>query len=62
MGQIPDVLYELVVKHTPLGRAALPIDIANGVVFLASSDSKLITGANLVIDGGLVYNYPAYMQ
>jgi len=44
------------VKRTPLKRAGEPLDIAKGVAFLASTDAQFITGANLVIDGGLVYN------
>ena len=29
------------------------IDVANGILFLASDESKMITGTELVIDGGL---------
>ncbi len=36
----------------PLGFAGLPEDIANGIVFLASDDSRYMTGSELVIDGG----------
>lgn len=36
----------------PLGFAGLPQDIANGIVFLASDDSRYMTGSELVIDGG----------
>ncbi|CAG2164991.1 unnamed protein product [Oppiella nova] len=39
---------------TPLKRIGQPLDIAKGVAFLASTDAQFITGANLVIDGGLV--------
>ena len=46
------------IKLTPLKRSGQPLDIAKGVAFLASSDADFITGANLVIDGGLVYNNP----
>lgn len=37
---------------TPLGFAGQPTDIADGIVFLASDESRYITGSELVIDGG----------
>ena len=37
---------------TPLGFAGLPSDIADGIVFLASDESRYMTGTELVIDGG----------
>jgi NAD(P)-dependent dehydrogenase (short-subunit alcohol dehydrogenase family) len=37
---------------TPIGFAGEPADIAAGVVFLASDESRFMTGAELVIDGG----------
>jgi NAD(P)-dependent dehydrogenase (short-subunit alcohol dehydrogenase family) len=36
----------------PLGRAGTPDDIAEAVVFLASSEAAYITGETLVVDGG----------
>jgi NAD(P)-dependent dehydrogenase (short-subunit alcohol dehydrogenase family) len=39
-------------KHIPLGRIGDPIDVAGTVVFLASPAASLITGANIVVDGG----------
>ena len=36
----------------PLGRLGNPIDIAYGVLFLASDESSFITGSELIIDGG----------
>lgn len=36
----------------PLGMLPEPVDIASAVAFLASDDARLITGADLVIDGG----------
>jgi len=37
----------------PIGRLGMPDDIAKGIVFLASDDSAFMTGAGLVVDGGL---------
>ncbi len=37
----------------PLGEAGTPRDIAEGVLFLASDASRHMTGAELVIDGGM---------
>jgi cyclopentanol dehydrogenase len=38
---------------TPLGRLAVPEDIAYGIVYLASDESSYMTGTELVIDGGI---------
>ena len=37
----------------PLGRLGEDEDIADAVLFLASPASRFITGANLVVDGGI---------
>ena len=37
----------------PIGRMRTVTDIAKGVVFLASDDAALMTGAGLVVDGGI---------
>lgn len=37
----------------PLGRLGDPEDVAYGVLYLASDESKFMTGAELVIDGGV---------
>ena len=38
----------------PLGHVGEPDDIAYGIVYLASDESKFVTGSELVIDGGYV--------
>ena len=42
-----------VVERLPIGRIGTPNDIAKGIVFLASDDAAFMTGAGLVIDGGI---------
>ena len=39
-------------RAVPLGFKAMPEDIANGILWLASDESRYVTGAELVIDGG----------
>jgi NAD(P)-dependent dehydrogenase (short-subunit alcohol dehydrogenase family) len=41
-----------VLGHIPLGRIGDPVDVAGTVVFLASPAASLITGANILVDGG----------
>ena len=40
-------------KIIPLQRVGSPIDIANSTIFLLSDESSFITGAELIVDGGL---------
>jgi NAD(P)-dependent dehydrogenase (short-subunit alcohol dehydrogenase family) len=40
-------------RATPLGFAGEPRDIAEGVLYLCSSAARFVTGAELVIDGGV---------
>jgi NAD(P)-dependent dehydrogenase (short-subunit alcohol dehydrogenase family) len=43
----------MALKQHPIGRLGVAEDIALGIVFLASDDAGFMTGAGLVIDGGL---------
>lgn len=40
-------------KTVPVGYQGFPKDIAMGVVYLASDESRYVTGTELVIDGGI---------
>jgi NAD(P)-dependent dehydrogenase (short-subunit alcohol dehydrogenase family) len=47
-----------VLSVQPLGRIGTPEEIANLVAFIASDEASFITGAELVIDGGMTVQYP----
>jgi len=42
------------VPLTPLRRIEMPIEVAQGIPYLASNEASFVTGAELVIDGGFV--------
>ena len=44
---------QVVTEAVPWGRMGVPMDIAKGIVFLASDDSGYMTGAGLIVDGGM---------
>lgn len=45
-------LDKLTERAVPLGYKAAPEGIANGILWLASDESRYVTGTELVIDGG----------
>ena len=48
----PEGNRKLIESLHPIGKIGEPDDIANGVLYLASDESKFVTGSELVIDGG----------
>jgi len=44
---------QTVTETVPWGRLGVPMDIAKGIVFLASDDAGYMNGAGLVVDGGV---------
>jgi acetoacetyl-CoA reductase len=48
----PDVR-DRILSEIPVGRLAMPAEIADAVAFLASEKSAYITGINLAVNGGL---------
>jgi glycerol dehydrogenase len=45
-------VHDNAIANTPAGRFCDPVEIAAAALFLASGASNMITGANLVVDGG----------
>jgi NAD(P)-dependent dehydrogenase (short-subunit alcohol dehydrogenase family) len=45
------------IVHIPMGRFADPVEIANGVLFLASDEASFVTATTFLVDGGLSAAY-----
>jgi NAD(P)-dependent dehydrogenase (short-subunit alcohol dehydrogenase family) len=43
--------------HVPMGRFADAVEIANGVLFLASDEASFVTASTFLVDGGLSAAY-----
>ncbi len=52
----PKLLHALL-ENIPLGRLGQVSDVAGVAAFLASTDADYITGATIVVDGGILWNY-----
>jgi 3-oxoacyl-[acyl-carrier protein] reductase len=50
---LPEEATGAMLENTPLGRLGDPEDVAGAVRFLSSDDARFITGAVLLVDGGL---------
>lgn len=51
-GMTPEEYRDLLTSHVPLGRMAVPNEIAELIAFLSSDKSNFITGVTYVISGG----------
>ena len=56
----PDVVKDILLSHHLTPELGQPEDIANLVAFLASDESRFITGAAIPIDGGVTAHQPSY--
>jgi NAD(P)-dependent dehydrogenase (short-subunit alcohol dehydrogenase family) len=50
----PEEFHKRILSRVPLGHYGDPSDVAYGVLYLASDESKFSTGTELVIDGGYI--------
>lgn len=48
----PENTAQMIAESSPLGIACMPDDIARGIMFLLSDDTRYMTGHTLVIDAG----------
>lgn len=51
-----DEVRKNIANATPLGREGAPDEVADAVAYLASDESSFITGANIDINGGLLFS------
>ncbi len=47
-----------IIQRIPLKRLGRPEEVAKVATFLASEDASFITGQTIVVDGGLLNNFP----
>ncbi|MDP6343969.1 MAG: glucose 1-dehydrogenase [Alphaproteobacteria bacterium] len=52
-GGDPQANWESRIGLVPLGEAGEAVDVANCILFLASDEARHVTGAELVVDGGM---------
>lgn len=49
-------------KDVPIGRVSTPDDIARVILFLSTEDSAMMTGADVVVDGGHTIGIPTRFE
>ena len=52
----PEAVFDYIAQNTPLRSVTTPAELADTVLFFASPWGRAVTGQNLVVDGGLVFN------
>lgn len=62
MNNMTDEFMKSFLAHVPLNRIGKPEDIANAVLFCASSDSSFVTGQKLEVTGGYAMATPQYAE
>ena len=50
----PEMVRTTLIGSIPMGRYAVPADVANLVVFLASEESRFLNGGVYMVDGGMM--------
>jgi 3-oxoacyl-[acyl-carrier protein] reductase len=50
---LPEEATQMMLANTPLGRLGEPADVASAVRFLCADEAAFVTGAVLLVDGGL---------
>lgn len=48
-----DEVFEIIKANTPMGKVTTPEELADSVLFFASSWSRAVTGQDLIVDGGM---------
>jgi len=56
MDRLPREMIDKAIAETPLGFMGEPDDVANAVAFLATEQSRYITGQTLIVNGGRWFN------
>lgn len=58
LSNLPEETQKIFLRHNALPYLGQPQDIASVVAFLASEDSRYLTGQTLIVDGGLTVHNP----